>query len=142
MKSNGVRKAKKTGRPSNIGKIDFDMVFKLYKMGLTDKQVAEIINISESTLNNYKKEYPEFLQSLKRGKEISDNTVVNALYQKAIGYNGNPPDTTACIFWLKNRLPGEWRERQTIDQTIEDKTVTEIKLTMLGTPIDDTQTFK
>ena len=110
---------KKKGRPPAIKKINLDMIFKLYKLGLTDKQVADIINISVSTLNTYKKKYPDFLESLKKGKEISDNNVVEALYQKATGYNGLPPDTTACIFWLKNRQPENWRDKQVIDQNYE-----------------------
>ena len=109
--------------------------------GLTDKEIAEKLGIAKSTLNNWKNEHPTFLDSLKAGKEPIDAKVQNSLYQRAIGYsykekkvvveldsNGNqkpariettekivPPDTTAQIFWLKNRRPDLWRDKQEVE---------------------------
>ena len=116
-------------RPSKIKDINFEQVKKLAAYGMTDKQIADILNIVESTLNLYKKN-PEFSESLKAGKQISDEQVERSLYQRACGYEhpedkifcheGNiivkptikhyPPDTIACIFWLKNRKKKEWRD--------------------------------
>ena len=56
--------------------------------------------------------YPEFRCALKAGKEASDDRVERSLYQLAIGWNGQPPNTTAAIFWLKNRRPDRWRDVQ------------------------------
>ena len=74
--------------------------------GLTDEQIAHNIGISISTLNNWKNKYVEILESLKKGKEVVDYQVENALLNKAL--NG---DTTAQIFWLKNRRPDKWRDK-------------------------------
>ncbi|GAA0861732.1 transposase [Paraclostridium tenue] len=108
--------------------------------GLTDEQIAEKIGIHISTLYDYKKKYSEFSESLKRGKEIVDYEVENALLKRALGYeydeviyeNGKEtkrvtkqvaPDTTAQIFWLKNRRPDKWRDKQVVESnnTIEVK---------------------
>lgn len=101
--------------------------------GLTDKQVAYNMNIAESTLHEWKKKYSVLSESLKRGKEVVDRQVENALLKRALGYEfkettqeltedgmrvtkvitkQQAPDTTAQIFWLKNRKPQEWREKQ------------------------------
>ena len=94
--------------------------------GLTDKQIADKMGIHPSTLYEYKKKYPELSESLKKGKNVIDRQVENALLKRALGYeytevteeNGVEtkkvtkevkPDTTAQIFWLKNRKPKEWR---------------------------------
>jgi hypothetical protein len=52
------------------------------------------------------------------GKEASDDRVERSLYQLAIGWNGQPPNTTAAIFWLKNRRPDRWRDAQQIQGDI------------------------
>lgn len=110
--------------------------------GLVDKQIAENIGITEQTLNVWKKNYPSFFESLKRGKEVVDRQVENALLKRALGYEYDEitkeicedavtgetklavtkvvtkqvvPDTTAQIFWLKNRKPEQWRDRKNLD---------------------------
>lgn len=103
--------------------------------GLVDEQIAYNMGIATSTLYEYKKRFPEIAEALKEGKEVVDRKVENALLKRATGYeyeeietwyedtaNGQkrkvkkvkkemPPDTTAAIFWLKNRKPEEWRDR-------------------------------
>jgi len=106
--------------------------------GLTDKQVAHNMNIAESTLHEWKKKYSVLSESLKRGKEVVDRQVENALLKRALGYEfkettqeltedgmrvtkvitkQQAPDTTAQIFWLKNRKPHEWRDKQEAEIT-------------------------
>lgn len=111
--------------------------------GLTDKQIAEHkIGVNESTLHRWKKTHPQVMQALKRGKEVVDRQVENALLKNALGFEYeetktyitvNPdgtksqrvektkkiqrPDTTAGIFWLKNRKPGVWRDRQQLEHS-------------------------
>ena len=75
--------------------------------GLTEEQIAHNMGISAKTLYNWKEKHLQLLQSLKRGKEVVDRQVENALFENAI--NGN---TTAQIFWLKNRKPDKWRDKQ------------------------------
>lgn len=101
--------------------------------GLTDEQIAESVGINPATLYVWKKKYPEISETLKRGKEVVDRQVENALLRRALGYEyeevkekfeGNVmtertvtkkevvPDVTAQIFWLKNRKPGDWRDKR------------------------------
>nr|DAG50810.1 MAG TPA: terminase small subunit [Caudoviricetes sp.] len=75
--------------------------------GLTDEQIAKNIGITLSTFYEWKKKYSDFSESLKRGKEVVDYEVENALLSSAL--EGN---TTAQIFWLKNRRPDKWRDKQ------------------------------
>lgn len=123
------------GRPTKYRAEYAKQAYKLALGSFTDKQIADFFEIDEKTLNNWKKKFPSFFQSLKRGKQIADATVADSLYQRANGYKHKavkimqfegqsfeheytehyPPDTTACIFWLKNRQPETWRDKQIID---------------------------
>lgn len=96
--------------------------------GLTDEQIAHNMGVSRKTLAEWKKKYGDIGDTLKKGKEIVDYEVENALLKKALGYTVKeqkltkdgelieiereiPPDTTAQIFWLKNRRPDKWRDK-------------------------------
>lgn len=99
--------------------------------GLTDEQIASNMGISTATLYNWKSKHVEILEALKRGKEVVDIQVENALLKRALGYEYTEetveigptgkrikqtvkqvvPDTTAQIFWLKNRQPEKWRDK-------------------------------
>lgn len=102
--------------------------------GLTDEQIAQNMGISRSTLNEWKNKYQDISDTLKRGKEVVDLQVENALLKRALGYSYEEvtfeygeevkrvrkevvPDTTAQIFWLKNRRPDKWRDKQDIEHT-------------------------
>jgi len=107
------------GRPAKPP-ADLAQVEVIASLGLTDTEIAIILGISERTLNYWKKN-PEFLQSIKRGKIKADFKVNQSLYHKAIGHkavdkDGNqidvPGETAAMIFWLKNRQPDRWRDKQ------------------------------
>ena len=74
------------------------------------------MNISRSTLNEWKKKYSDISDTLKKGKEIVDYEVENALLQSAL--KGN---VTAQIFWLKNRKPNEWREKREVEISNEEQ---------------------
>lgn len=104
--------------------------------GLTDEQIAHNIGIRRETLYTWKKEYPNIDNALKRGKEVVDRQVENALLKRALGYRYDEitrengaitkivtkevhPDTTAQIFWLKNRKPDEWRDKQHLEHSGE-----------------------
>ena len=89
--------------------------------GLTDEQIAHNMGIGARTLYEWKNEYPQIAQTLKKTKEVVDRAVENALYKKAI-----EGDTTAMIFWLKNRRPLDWRDKRETAlsgavQTVPDK---------------------
>ena len=104
--------------------------------GLTDETIAKNMGVGLTTLYRWKAEHREIWEALKRGKEVIDVEVENALLKSALGYqdieveittdsNGNqikkekikniPPNTTALIFWLKNRQPKKWRDKQEVE---------------------------
>lgn len=120
--------------------------------GLIEKQIAKNMGAAESTLRNWKNIYPEIAEALRKGKEVVDREVENALYKSALGFmqkvkkpvrikeveydpkNGRkiresekwvqveeevyiPPQVTAQIFWLKNRKPDQWREKNDLTLT-------------------------
>ena len=84
--------------------------------GLTDEQIARNMGINPATLYEWKKKYPKIAESLKRSKDVADRQVENALFENAISGN-----ITAQIFWLKNRKPDKWRDKQ----EYEDRTAIE-----------------
>jgi DNA-binding XRE family transcriptional regulator len=94
-------------RPTDYREEHCVKAFGFALLGYTDAQLAKYFNVSEQTLNTWKKKHPEFLESLKAGKDEADSAVVNSLYEKALG-----GDTTAMIFWLKNRQRFTWRDKQ------------------------------
>lgn len=110
--------------------------------GLTDEQIAHNMGISRKTLAEWKKKYGDISDTLKRGKEIIDLQVENALLKRALGYEYEElseeyesgtltkkkvtkkqvvPDTTAQIFWLKNRRPDRWKDKQDVQVSGELK---------------------
>lgn len=126
------------GRPTDYEpEYHNDKVFKLSLFGMTDKQIADVFSIRESTLNNWKLLHPEFMESMKRGKEEADADIVKSLYERAKGYkcredkifchNGDiiveptikqyPPDTAAAFIWLKNRQAKLWKDKTEVEAT-------------------------
>lgn len=97
------------------------------RSGLTNEQIARNIGVAESTLYNWLRDQPKIKEALKKGKEVIDFEVENALYKSAIGFwaddpDGNPyeyvkPSPGAQIFWLKNRKPHMWREKQEVQHS-------------------------
>lgn len=80
--------------------------------GLIDEQIAKNMGISYSTLKEWKNKYSAISATLKKGKEVVDYEVENALLNSALAGN-----TTAQIFWLKNRRPDKWRDKPPVDDT-------------------------
>jgi hypothetical protein len=119
------------GRPTDYKSIYNKQVQKLCLLGATDKRIANFFEISTGTLDKWKKKYPQFISSIKEGREIADAKVADSLYNRALGYSHKtskvvivnkevrvvdyverfPPDSTAAIFWLKNRDKDNWREK-------------------------------
>lgn len=120
------------GRPSKFKPEFVDQARKLGELGATDREIADFFEVDERTIHRWKLDFPEFCQSLKVGKGVADDRVEQALYRRAIGYSHDavkiavnaqgevtqvpftehyPPDTTATIFWLKNRRKDQWRDK-------------------------------
>lgn len=128
------------GRPTKYQAAFNRQVYKLCLLGATDKELADFFEVAESTLNNWKIEFPKFLESIKKGKKQADAAVAEKLFKRATGYSHPdvdikvikddivvtkltkhyPPDTTAAIFWLKNRDKENWRDKQVIDIDFEN----------------------
>lgn len=98
---------KKTGRPSKYDHSLTADVKRLAEAGATDLEIAEEIGVTERTVYHWKKKHPDFFQALKEGKDPADDLIETSLFLNAL--NG---DTTAQIFWLKNRRPDQWRDAQ------------------------------
>lgn len=114
--------------------------------GVIEKDICHNLGVGVTTFNQWKLDHGEIIETLKRGKLVADQVVVSKLYQRAIGFtydevkketvqdaDGNElnvfkvttttkyvnPDVTACIYWTKNRMPSEWRDRHEVD--VNDK---------------------
>lgn len=119
------------GRPSKYKPEFAKAAEKLCHLGATERDVAEAFDVNIATITRWKVSYPDFCASLKVGRAPADDRVEQSLYRRATGYSFDsekifhyqgqvvrtncvehvPPDTTACIFWLKNRRPEQWRDR-------------------------------
>ncbi|UHC16054.1 hypothetical protein LRS73_26845 [Methylobacterium currus] len=119
------------GRPSSYREPFAKQAEKLCALGATDDDLADFFEVSVRTVLRWKVEFPAFCQALKDGKAGADDRVERSLYQRAVGYSHDaekimqhqgevvraayrehyPPDTTAAIFWLKNRRPEQWRDK-------------------------------
>lgn len=128
------------GRPSKFKKEYIAQAKKLCRLGATDNEIADFFGIEVRTLYRWKNESDEFCQSLKSGKTEADERVERSLFARALGYEHPevdirvvdkeiiqtpiikhyPPDTTAAIFWLKNRKPTEWRDKQEVEHAGKD----------------------
>jgi len=133
-------------RPSKFKEEFIKQATKLCRIGATDAEVADFFGIDVRTLYRWKNESEQFCQALKAGKVEADERVERSLFARALGYEHPeidirvvdkeivqtpiikhyPPDTTAAIFWLKNRKPAEWRDRQEIEHagTVEFTKIT------------------
>lgn len=137
----------KTGRPKDSGKYDKNITPILAegwaREGLNNEQIANNLGIHISTLYEWQNIYPDFSEALKKGKEVVDFKVENALYKKAIGYdyieitqriikneNGEEeiketikynkvqhPSDRAIEIWLRNRKPDKWGEKEKEKET-------------------------
>lgn len=122
------------GAPSKFDSALAERIFELYSRGKTDAEVAESIGVSVRTIYNWKGKHPDFLHALQDGKDIANALVEASLFARAVGYSHQetkvffdskslqtveheviqhyPPDVGAATFWLKNRQPERWREKQ------------------------------
>lgn len=127
------------GRPSAYCDDYAGQAKKLAVLGATDQEIADFFEVDVRTVYRWKHDHDAFCQALKAGKDVADERVERSLYQKAIGYEQDDvkifmpanaeapvyapyrariaPDTTAAIFWLKNRRSGEWRDKRETELT-------------------------
>ena len=119
------------GRPTKYKPEYAKEAMKLCKLGATDAQLADFFEVAISTVALWKVQHPEFSDAIKVPKAEADERVEQSLYRRAMGYEHDevdirvvdkeviqtpirkyyPPDSTALIFWLKNRKPADWRDK-------------------------------
>lgn len=126
------------GRPTAFKPEYVGQAQKLCALGATDIEIADFFRVDVRTVYRWKNEHPDFCQAIKVAKEIADDRVERSLFQRAVGYEQDEvkifmpanstgpvyapyrskiaPDTTAAIFWLKNRRSAEWRDKQEVEQ--------------------------
>lgn len=116
-------------------------------MGGTNEQIAAILGISPTSLKNIRRRQKTVDKAIRRGKDKADFRVVAALYHKATGYSFTdlkekkidvPGDTTAMIFWLKNRQPETWRDRTQLEHSGSIKTSDKLTIRVVHTAASQT----
>ncbi|MRX31907.1 hypothetical protein [Aminobacter sp. MDW-2] len=122
-----------------------DQVRKLALLGLTDEEMAEFFGVSRQTFDNWKSEFPAFFASVCEGKIVADANVADSLYKRATGehveiekaYRNKttgevdiikiktfiPGDAGAALNWLKNRKGDKWRDKQSLDVTVNHEDI-------------------
>lgn len=142
-KKKTTKKRDSAGRPTLYDRKYDNMAYKLCLLGYTDKDLAKFFEVSESTLNLWKKEHPKFSESINKGKDFADGEVVGGLYKRATGFTETietpmvvsdgrdsgshveivkhkkyfEPHTTAAFIWLKNRQGKRWTDKQQIEHS-------------------------
>lgn len=132
--------AKPLGAPTKYRKEYDDQAYKLCLLGMIDSELADFFEVEESTINNWKKDFPSFLESMRRGKKIANAEVAHSLFKRATGFKEQvekpmtvslgdsmgsevqivqytetyPPDASAAFRFLHNREPEKWRDKQEI----------------------------
>ena len=129
----------KRGRPSNLTIHIKNVIINLAKEGKTVLQIGNMLGVSHKTVYNWMHSDPELLHAIKEARDLAAELVEASLFSRAIGFSHPatkmfydksrrkvikaeytqhfPPDPTSMIFWLKNRQPERWREKQEVDLT-------------------------
>lgn len=131
------KEAKPLGTPTGYRKEYDEQAFKLCLLGLVDSELADFFEVTEQTINNWKKEFPSFFESMNRGKKIANAEVAASLYKRATGFERPdavkifmptnakkpvyakyteyyPPDVSAAFRFLLNREPEKWRDKREV----------------------------
>ncbi len=128
------------GRKSLYREEYAELAFNYAILGAIDDQLADFFGVTDRTIRVWKKRYSEFSSALKKGKARADAEIAHSLFHRACGYKHPdvdirvvrgeivktdiikhyPPDTAACIFWLKNRQPSLWRNHPEENGNFED----------------------
>ena len=122
------------GRPTKYKPEYDELAFNYCLLGATNEQMAEFFEVAVSTIDLWIATHDSFSGAIKKGRAAADGKVARSLYERANGYSHPedvifndkgeplivptikhyPPDTTAAIFWLKNRQPKQWRDTHNI----------------------------
>jgi hypothetical protein len=129
------------GRPTTYRPENAEIARHACMLGATNDTLAGRFEVCRRTIDNWIATIPEFSDAVRQGRQVADETVVSALFARATGmerkmtkvfcHRGQPvtanytvqlpPDVRACIFWLRNRRPEQWREnRPLVEEADED----------------------
>jgi transposase-like protein len=126
------------GHPTDYKPEYVDQVYKLCLLGATNQQIADFFNVSDTTIDNWRKAHQEFFGAFTRGKMEADSKVAESLFKRACGVtikeealtrDGDvvtlrkelPPDTPAAKHWLSNRQPDRWRDGSVIKHEFDNR---------------------
>lgn len=128
--------------------------FECALLGVTDKELAHIMNVDVDTIERWKKKHPEFLEKLQEGKEVSDAKVAEAFYKCATGFyydeqhisvdklgkvtvttirKYKPPEAWAAKQWLTVRRRAEWSDTQRLEITQTNINITKVDISLFNT---------
>lgn len=94
--------------------IDYEKLYNLARMGLSEEQIATSLGISASTITRRKRDDEQFDRALKAGRQEGITAVTNQLFNSAT--DPDKPNTSAAIFFLKNRAG--WRDKAEVDANL------------------------
>ena len=129
------------GRPTTYLPENAEIARQACMIGATNDTLAERFEVCRRTIDNWIATIPEFSAAVRQGREVADVAVVSALFARATGmeqkmtkvfcHRGQPvtanylaylpPDVRACIFWLRNRRPDQWRENRPLTAEGDDR---------------------
>ncbi len=118
------------GRPTLYKAEHAERARDLCSRGATNKDLAGRFGVARSTIDLWIASHPEFAEAVQQGRDVADATAVESLFTRVTGYNHKaekvflyrgeprtatytahvPPETRACMYWLRNRRPEDWRE--------------------------------
>lgn len=139
---NGLGNSGGPGQKLKFDKKMVKLIYRLALLGSTDKEIATTLEVQDTTLHRWKREYPEIVTALKAGRDEADARVADSLYRRALGYKHKavelkvvslpdgggsvvekvdvvkhyPPDTKAASLWLRNRKSKFWKERDSDEE--------------------------
>jgi len=141
------------GRPSKFDPSQLKIIEKLCRLGATDKDLAEALEVNISTIYEWKNNFSEFSDTLKENKAIANSLVEQALFKRAMGAKVNevkvvnniledtekeyPPDVGACVVWLSNRDPKRWHKDGQSEQGNNEQPISKIQIEVVGANIND-----
>jgi hypothetical protein len=112
-------------------------------LGATDEELARFFEVTVGVLRGWMADVPAFAAAVRAGRDLADAEVADRLYRRALGFSHDavrifadrevpyvehyPPDTAACVFWLKSRRPAKWRDRPERDQVDPSEFLAELE---------------
>lgn len=143
---------KKRGRPASYKTEYAAQAAKLCALGATDFELADFFGVDTRTIYRWKNTQSDFCQAVTCGKDLADERVERALFNRAVGYSFEsekvfqfqgvvvraptiehvPPDPSAAKLWLTNRRPEAWREKQEVDHRSSDGSMSPIRIELVA----------